>query len=97
MDRRSFLATAATLALLPLTEAPALAAVAAKPGGDDAKLNALFEDIFQRAGARFARARVLARPRQGPERRSCKSKLDTRPAAGRAPGRPRAQPACDCR
>ena len=30
MDRRSFLATGATLALLPLTEAPALAAIAAK-------------------------------------------------------------------
>jgi hypothetical protein len=42
MDRRSFLATSATVALLPRTEAPALAAVAAKPGAGDAKLNALF-------------------------------------------------------
>jgi uncharacterized protein (DUF885 family) len=46
MDRRSFLATSATIALLPLTEAPALAAVT-KPGSNDAKLNALFEQIFQ--------------------------------------------------
>ena len=45
MDRRSFLATGATVALLPLTETPALAAAA--PGRNDAKLNALFEDIFQ--------------------------------------------------
>ena len=45
MDRRSFLATGATVALLPLTETPALAA--ATPGRNDAKLNALFEDIFQ--------------------------------------------------
>ena len=46
MDRRSFLATSATVALLPLTEAPALAAVT-KPGSNDAKLNALFAQIFQ--------------------------------------------------
>ena len=44
MDRRSFLATSATVALLPLTEGPALAAAT---GGSDAKLNALFEQIFQ--------------------------------------------------
>ena len=47
MDRRSFLATGATVALLPLTEAPALAAVGARPGSGDARLNALFEQIFQ--------------------------------------------------
>jgi uncharacterized protein (DUF885 family) len=47
MDRRTFLATGATVALLPLTEGPALAAVAATPGGGDAGLNQLFEDIFQ--------------------------------------------------
>ena len=46
MDRRSFLATSATVALLPFTEASALAAVA-KPGSGDARLNALFEAIFQ--------------------------------------------------
>jgi uncharacterized protein (DUF885 family) len=45
MDRRSFLATGATVALLPLTETPLFAA--ATPGSNDAKLNALFEDIFQ--------------------------------------------------
>jgi uncharacterized protein (DUF885 family) len=47
MDRRSFLATGATVALLPFTEAPALAAVAAEPGSGDAKLNEAFEEIFQ--------------------------------------------------
>jgi uncharacterized protein (DUF885 family) len=47
MDRRAFLATGATIALLPLTEAPAIAAVTTKPGSGDAALNALFEDIFQ--------------------------------------------------
>jgi uncharacterized protein (DUF885 family) len=47
MDRRSFLTASATVSLLPLTEAPAIAAVAAKPGAGDAKLNALFEEIFQ--------------------------------------------------
>ncbi len=47
MDRRTFLATGATVALLPLTEGPALAAIAATPGSGDGKLNQLFEDIFQ--------------------------------------------------
>ena len=46
MDRRSFLATGATVALLPLTEAPALAVVATS-GSGDARLNQTFEDIFQ--------------------------------------------------
>jgi uncharacterized protein (DUF885 family) len=47
MDRRSFLATGATAALLPLAEAPAIAAVTGKAGSGDARLNRLFEDIFQ--------------------------------------------------
>ena len=47
MDRRSFLASGATLAFLPLTESPAFALVAA-PGANDAKLNGLFDQIFQR-------------------------------------------------
>jgi uncharacterized protein (DUF885 family) len=46
MDRRTFLATGATVALLPLTETPALAAVT-KPGSGDARLNQAFEEIFQ--------------------------------------------------
>jgi uncharacterized protein (DUF885 family) len=44
MDRRSFLATGATVALLPFVEAPSFAAAAAASG--DARLNKLFEDIF---------------------------------------------------
>ena len=44
MDRRLFLTASATVALLPLTEAPAFAQAA---GSGDAKLNALFEEIFQ--------------------------------------------------
>src|SRR3954453_9604697 len=45
MDRRSFLPTGATVALLPLAEAPAFAIANAGPG--DARLNQLFEEIFQ--------------------------------------------------
>jgi len=45
MDRRTFLATGATVALLPLTEGPVIAAPA--PGSGDAKLNQAFENIFQ--------------------------------------------------
>jgi uncharacterized protein (DUF885 family) len=78
MDRRSFLATSATVALLPLTEARALAAVT-KPGNGDAKLNASLEQIFQE------------RVRNSPELASSlgldkgsnadlKSKLDTDPS-----------------
>src|SRR6476659_8367702 len=48
MDRRSFPATSATVALLPLTEAPVIAAVTAQAGSGDAKLNALFDQIFKR-------------------------------------------------
>jgi uncharacterized protein (DUF885 family) len=80
MDRRSFLTASATVALLPFTEAPALAAVAAKPGGGDAKLNALFDRIFQdrvRHSPEFASALGLDK---GPNA-ALKSKLDTRPAA----------------
>ena len=47
MDRRLFLASSATLALLPLTDSPAFAA-ASSAGANDAKLNALFDQIFQR-------------------------------------------------
>jgi uncharacterized protein (DUF885 family) len=48
MDRRSFLATGATVALIPLIEAPAFAAVVPAQGSGDAKLNALFDQIFKR-------------------------------------------------
>ena len=47
MDRRTFLATGATAALLPLAEVPGLATVTAKPGSGDARLNAAFDAIFQ--------------------------------------------------
>jgi uncharacterized protein (DUF885 family) len=79
MDRRSFLATSATLALLPLAEAPVLAAVAGKPGDGDAKLNALFENIFQE---RVRNAPDLASSLgldKGPNA-ALKSKFDTDPA-----------------
>jgi uncharacterized protein (DUF885 family) len=81
MDRRQFLATGATVALLPLARTPALAQAAAS---GDAKLNQTFEDIFQE------------RVKESPELASSlgldkganaalKSKLDTRaaPAARR--------------
>ena len=77
MDRRSFLATGATVALLPLTEAPAFAQAAA--GGGDAKLNALFEEIFQervRTSPSLATSLGLDK---GPLA-ALKSKLETDPA-----------------
>ena len=80
MDRRSFLATGATAALLPLAEAPALAAIATAPGGGDARLNALFEEIFQdqvRHSPELASSLGLDK---GPNA-ALKSKLDTRPTA----------------
>jgi uncharacterized protein (DUF885 family) len=79
MDRRSFLATGATVALLPLTETPALAAVSAKPGSGDARINALFEDIFEervRTSPELATSLGLDK---GPNA-ALKSKLDTRSA-----------------
>jgi uncharacterized protein (DUF885 family) len=47
MDRRSFLATGATAALLPLTDSAALASVTSNAGTGDARLNAAFDEIFQ--------------------------------------------------
>jgi len=76
MDRRSFLATSATIAVLPLTEAPAFAAAS---GGGDAKLNALFEQIFKdrvRNSPELASSLGLDK---GPNA-ALKSKLDTDPA-----------------
>jgi uncharacterized protein (DUF885 family) len=77
MDRRTFLASSATVALLPLTEAPAVAAVAAS---GDARLNALFESIFEE---RVRRSPTLASSLgldKGPNA-ALKSQLETRPAA----------------
>jgi uncharacterized protein (DUF885 family) len=76
MDRRSFLATSATVALLPLTEVPAFAAPS---GAGDAKLNALFERIFQdrvRNSPELASSLGLDK---GPNA-ALKSKLETDPA-----------------
>src|SRR5438874_7852386 len=77
MDRRSFLVTGATVALLPLAEAPAFALT--KAGTGDARLNGLFEDIFQE---RVRNSPTLASSLgldKGPNS-ALKSKLDTRPA-----------------
>jgi uncharacterized protein (DUF885 family) len=74
MDRRSFLATGATAALIPLARTPAFAATA---GSGDAKINALFEDIFQervRTSPELASSLGLDK---GPNA-ALKSKLDTR-------------------
>ena len=73
MDRRSFLATSATVALLPLTEAPALAATA---GDGDAKLNALFEQIFQERVRNSPELATSLGLDKGPNA-ALKSKLDT--------------------
>src|SRR5436190_1443276 len=78
MDRRSFLASGATVALLPLTEAPALAQAATARGSADSKLNALFEQIFEdrvRHSPQLASSLGLDK---GPNA-ALKSKLDTRP------------------
>jgi len=77
MDRRSFLTATATVALLPLTQAPTFAAA---PGSGDAPLNQLFEDIFQervRTSPELASQLGLDK---GPNA-ALKSKLDTRPNA----------------
>jgi len=77
MDRRTFLTSGATVALLPLTEAPAFAQAA---GSGDARLNALFEEIFQetvRTSPTLATALGLDK---GPLA-ALKAKLDTDPVA----------------
>ena len=77
MDRRSFLATSATLALLPLTETGALGAVAKSSGGD-ARLNETFDRIFNdmvRHSPRLATSLGLDKGANA----DLKSKLDTRP------------------
>jgi uncharacterized protein (DUF885 family) len=79
MDRRSFLATSATAAFLPLTEAPVFAAVTAMAGSGDARLNALFEAIFQervRNEPELASSLGLDKGANA----ALKSKLDTEPA-----------------
>ena len=78
MDRRSFLATSATVALLPLAEAPAIAAVTATPGSGDAKLNALFEDIFQERVRNSPELASSLGLDKGPNA-ALKGKLDTDP------------------
>jgi uncharacterized protein (DUF885 family) len=77
MDRRSFLSASATVALLPLAEAPAFA-LTTKPGSRDAKLNALFEEIFQervRTSPELATSLGLDKGPNG----DLKSKLETDP------------------
>src|SRR3954470_15206039 len=77
MDRRSFLTASATIALLPLIETPARSAAS---GSGDARINALFEDIFQervRTSPELATSLGLDK---GPNA-ALKSKLDTRPTA----------------
>jgi uncharacterized protein (DUF885 family) len=77
MDRRSFLTASATVALLPLTEAPVFAAAT---GASDARLNKLFEDIFQeriRTSPELATQLGLDKGANA----GLKSKLDTRPTA----------------
>jgi uncharacterized protein (DUF885 family) len=75
MDRRSFLATGATVALLPLAEAPAFA----QPASGDARLNALFDEIFQERVRNSPELASSLGLDKGPNA-DLKSKLDTRPA-----------------
>ena len=78
MDRRSFLATSATVALLPLAEAPALAVVA-KAGTGDARLNAIFDKIFEERVRNSPELASSLGLDKGPNA-ALKSKLDTDPA-----------------
>lgn len=78
MDRRSFLTASATAALLPMVEDRAFAALV-QTGSGDARLNALFDDIFQE---RLRNSPDLASSLgldKGPNA-DLKSKLDTDPA-----------------
>lgn len=77
MDRRTFLGASATVALLPLTDAPAIAAPSSK--GSEAKLNALFDAIFK---DRVRRSPTLASSLglDKGDNAALKSRLDTRSA-----------------
>jgi uncharacterized protein (DUF885 family) len=77
MDRRTFLATGATAAILPIAEMPAFAAAA--PGSGDAGLNALFEEIFQER-VRNSPALATSLGLDKGANAALKSKLDTDPA-----------------
>lgn len=77
MDRRTFLATGATVALLPLTEASALAAAAA--GSNDAKLNQALEEIFQERVRNSPELASSLGLDKGPNA-ALKAKFDTDPA-----------------
>jgi uncharacterized protein (DUF885 family) len=79
MDRRSFLATSATAALLPLTEMPAIAAATTKAGSADARLNSLFEQIFQERVRNSPSLASSLGLDKGPNA-ALKSRLDTDPA-----------------
>jgi uncharacterized protein (DUF885 family) len=78
MDRRSFLATSATVACLPLTHSPALAAVT-KSASADSKLNALFEQIFEERVRNSPELASSLGLDKGPNA-DLKSKLDTDPS-----------------
>jgi uncharacterized protein (DUF885 family) len=78
MDRRSFLTASATVALLPLTEVPALAAVVTKTGSGDARINALFEQIFQERVRNSPELASSLGLDKGPNA-ALKAKLDTDP------------------
>src|SRR4051812_47075995 len=78
MDRRSFLTASATVALLPLTEVPALAAVVTKAGTGDARINALFEQIFQERVRNSPELASSLGLDKGPNA-ALKAKLDTDP------------------
>src|SRR3954449_10173526 len=79
MDRRSFLASSATIALLPMTEGLGVAAAAAQAGKDDARLNAAFESIFQEQVRNSPEEASSLGLDKGPNA-ELKSKLDTRTA-----------------
>lgn len=80
MDRRAFLKTGATLAFLPLAEAPAIAVITAKPGSGDARLNQAFEEIFQERVRNSPELASSLGLDKGPNA-ALKAKLDTDPTS----------------
>ena len=78
MDRRSFLATGATVALLPLDRSARTRRGHRQAGSGDAKLNALFEQIFQERVRNSPELATSLGLDKGPNA-ALKSKLDTDP------------------
>lgn len=79
MDRRTFLASGATAALIPLVETPVFAAQAS-PASDDARLDRSFDQIFEERVRNSPQLASSLGLDKGPNA-ALKAKLETRPVA----------------